>query len=518
MNTTIKNIRVYRYYSCFRAIFLLAAFLFVSSVGTLAVFGQEEAGVDAEKSSKRYDKIIIEYISIDPKVKVSEVGDTPVRGEGDDGVEEVTVTVHLRNLSDKQAYIDVEYGRKYGNKEVGYISPDESIAVERKFKVNEVPWGTRIDVSTYDMAVHELVKEDSAYLHKADAMRVALVVEQKTFNAGEKEFGSFVRKMRASFYELHKQFEEASTDMQNGLIRKPILDRFRIDHVEVYDGATVDIDNGKYPPLFADHGEYDLVIVCDEGGPLAGFWLPQYSIGHNFMSTKDGVTHGLWSAWGEAALWHEMLHFRGVQDYYIYTIPAGAVSHWTDTEISLPELWQSEIMNSPYKEFSISALTAAIVNSKKGVARVGACEDIDNEYGHMWKWVPKSITVKLTDGSTPIQKAMVSWWRSLPVTGLKDVSDSRFNGVAVDRVNNPDGKGISNSAGEFVIDGGYLGQSESEFTKRSLWVLYEVTHPGSGEKRFGIIYGLWLNTVYAAGNTDEATLEVNWSDLQVVKK
>ena len=70
-------------------------------------------------------------------------------------------------------------------------------------------------------------------------------------------------------------------------------------------------DEEARPAPFDDHPELDLVIACDEGGPLAGFWLPQYSIGHNFaFGGGDGGTprRGLWSAWGEQALWHELLH------------------------------------------------------------------------------------------------------------------------------------------------------------------------------------------------------------------
>ena len=158
----------------------------------------------------------------------------------------------------------------------------------------------------------------------ADELTVGLLVEGSTFREGERRFGSFVRRMRKSLEELDALLADVEATTPGSLLpRAPVPTRFRIQVVSLYDR-----DEGKRPPLFDDHPDLDLVIACDEGGPLAGFWLPQYSIGHNFSfgGEEEGTPHrGLWSAWGEQALWHELLHFRGVPDSYVFHLPTAAL-------------------------------------------------------------------------------------------------------------------------------------------------------------------------------------------------
>ncbi|MBL1218871.1 MAG: hypothetical protein D8M59_15435 [Planctomycetes bacterium] len=495
---------------------------------SVAAHAQEATESDTNPRNHRYDRLVIDYLEISPKVEVREVGDRPHAPEA----EEATLTVYLRNLSDKRVYAAIEWGRTIGMEEVGYLSPGETMSVPHTLPTAEIPYGSKIEAAYYDSAVHQLVPTDSVLIHPADAMRVALVVEKKTWEAGNKRFGSFTRRMRDSFESLHDMFENGTAPAVLGLERVPVTDRFRIDHVEVYEQQeTAEPDDPDetgqlpdLPPLFEDHPQYDLVINCNEGGRLGGFWMPHYTIGHTFYFVEEGepvpgstepTQHifDLWSTWGEHALWHEMIHFRGVGDIYIYEIPAGALSAWTDEAVPVPEPWATEVLNYPYRDdIIVGPLAAAVMNSKAGIARVGSCEDTTIEYGHMWKWVPAELKVAVTDagGASALAGATVKWWASRSA-GLED---ARVQGVAADRADSPDGQGSGEAAS---ITGDYLNGGKDNWDDRSLWLLVEVTHPKSGERRFGIVYGLWLNTAYAAGNTESVTWTISWDELKVAK-
>ncbi len=345
-------------------------------------------------------------------------------------------------------------------------------------------------------------------------LSVAILVERETFAETERRFGSFRTRMQASFDALHALFAdvEATTTTNPGsslapLARVAIRDRFEIVSVAVYDRT-----DGKPPPLFANHPDVDLVIACDEGGPLAGFWLPAYSIGHNFLvaagEAKGTPERGLWSDWGEQALWHELLHFRGVPDSYISFIPPAALPGRATKEVALPDRFRLGIMNHPYQPPRISALASVVANAKAGVARVGACEEPDHEHGHMWRWVPERLTLALTKDGVPLAGARVRWWRSQPMTGL---GDPRRQGVPEDAA--PSGEAAADARGVVTLEGDYLGRADPR-PKRSLWLLVEAEH--EGERRFGVILLLSLNELYAAGHAKRATLPLTWEELRPV--
>ncbi len=449
----------------------------------------------------RYDDLIIEYLALEPQVEVRAIGDGPRRPEGG----EVRLTAFLFNLRSSEVYAAIDWGTAAARQEIGYLQPGESKAVTIALAPAAIPYNQPIRALVYNAEVHKLEETDQATLHGEKAMRVALLVERRTWDAGNKRFGSFTRAMRDSLEALHGHFARTEAPAEAGLRREPIIDRFRIERVELFDRPADSAAGFERPALFEDHPRYDVVVACDERGPLAGFWLPQYSIGHNFHSAEQGKD--LWSDWGEQALWHELMHFRGVPDYSIYGVSAGALPGRTGEAIDLPEPFRSDLMNSPYQPPRIGALAAAIANSKAGVSRVGACEDADNPYGHQWKWLPATLVVELTDDAgRPLSGRSVTWSRALPM-GLEN---TRCQGVAADR--RPDGRAVTDAAGRVSISGDYLGAS-AEPSQRSFWLLVEADD-GSGGRRFNVVSGLWLNAAWAAGSRDEAVLNLRWGDMR----
>lgn len=451
----------------------------------------------------RYDDLVIEFLALEPAVEVRDIGDGPRRPDGD----AARLSAFLFNLRSTEVYAAIDWGTAHERQEIGYLQPGESKVATISIPVDAIPYGQPIRALVYNVEVHKLEETDRATLHAEKTMRIALLVERRTWDEGNRRFGSFTRRMRESLDMLHELFEDTAAPDAAGLKREPITDRFRIERVELFDRPADAAADFQRPALFDDHPKYDVVIACDEKGPLGGFWLPQYSIGHNFHwpdPLKD-----LWSDWGEQALWHELMHFRGVPDYYIYRIPEGALPGRCDEAIDVPEPFRADLMNSPYQAPQIGALTAAIANSKAGVARVGACEDTANPFGHQWRWLPRTLAVQINDSAgRPMSGLAMRWYRSAPL-GLED---GRIQGVAADRA--PDGRASTDSAGQVRIAGDYLGAA-SEQPQRSLWLLVEVEDAG-GRKRFGIVSGLWLNSSWAAGAKEEALWTARFDELRPV--
>lgn len=202
-----------------------------------------------------------------------------------------------------------------------------------------------------------------------------------------------------------------------------------------------------------------------------------------------------------------MLHFRGVQDFYLYRVPKEALPGRAVKDVELPPVYREGLMNSPYQKPLISGLAARIANFKHGVSRVGEAEEPGQTFGHMWKWVPARVRVHVDRAGRPLSRATVRWWRSRPA-GL---GDGRVQGVTADRA--PDGTQELNRLGEATVREDYLGKSGATRDERSLWLLVEVE--SEGEKRFAIITGLWLNEMYAAGNEYIATRWLDWESMEL---
>ena len=460
----------------------------------LLMLGPGQEAVGDNPLNRVFDHGVIEYISITPRPHVREIGDKARRPES----AYATITAHLRNCSTRAGVMIVDFGGA-GVVRTGIIEVGKTTKVEIRLSSADIPYGKTMSLSMVNPRTGGMVIVDQAPFHEEQAMRVALVVEEQTILRGNDRFRSFPRRMRKSFEDFHGLL--ASTDSTDPKIqREPIKDRFRIEYVEVFSREK----EGR-PLLFADHDEFDLVVMCEEGGPVGGFWLPAYSIGHNFLNRTNG--DGIWSVAGEQALWHELLHFRGVPDYYIYPIPARAISGWTDDRIRIPSVYADDMLNDPYIEPKLSRLTSLIINAKHGVARVGACEETDHEYGHMWLWVPETLNLQIMDKDRYLAGTRVRWWRSLGA-GL---AEGRIQGVDDER--DADGIGLTDGLGLVTISGDYLGSTRPR-SERSLWVLFDVEH--ARKRRFGIIWGLELNELWALGQRDKTVISVQWNDLTPV--
>lgn len=446
---------------------------------------------DANPRNTRFVGPVIEFLTIEPRTEVHAIGDRPALVPG----KPRTLTVRVRNLSDTPAdlrlrWLDVSV-------ELPALAP--AAAATHTFTIEP-------DRSPFDSIVHLERRRDSnweladtAETFGPEAMRVAVLVDQRSFDAAEARFGSFSRRLRKSLDDLHELFDQTNADDPADL-RPPVADRFRLEHVEFFDSAIK-----AQHPLFVSHPTHDIVIAVNENAGLCCFWLPQYSIGHDFYAKH--LNKGIWSDFGEQALWHELIHFRGVPDFYIYDIPKEALPSRATAHVGLPEIYRRDIMNSPYQPPRISFLTASIMNSKRGVSRVGACEEPDHPFGHQWTWTPRRLSVRLTQHGKPLPDATIRWFRSRPM----DFRDPRMQGVPADAA--PDATLTTSPQGLADIEGDYLGRADPRHT-RSLWLLIEVTH--DAKRRFAVVSGLWLNERFARGDTDHTTLELDFDALTII--
>ena len=247
---------------------------------------EDEGWMEGNARNRRWDRAVIEYVRT-----------------ADDRVH-----LHVRNLGTSDKLLNVTPSL-FSPNPLGFLADWFELSSGESREVELVltePRPSGLDlrgIRSPPPAFGKVWPEDSCPVPPADALSVALLVERRTFEDGNRRFGSFVRRMRKSFEDLHALFDDtAATTPDSILPRQAIRTRFRIQHVEVYDR-----EEGVRPPLFDAHPDVDLVIACDEGGPLAGFWLPQYSIGHNFLFGSDpedgSPRQGLWSGNGEQALW-----------------------------------------------------------------------------------------------------------------------------------------------------------------------------------------------------------------------
>ncbi len=454
-----------------------------------------------QKSGERYHDLIIEYLALQPQVEVNAIGDGPHRPEG----ETATLTAFLFNLRDSDVYAAIDWGGAAEREEIGYIQAGESKAVSLTIPVANIPYDKPIIAEVYNTEIHKLEETDRATLHGEKAMRVALLVEKRTWEAGNKQFGSFTRHLRASLESLHDLFAATTAPAEAGLERAPIADRFRIELVELFDGFADSMDAATQPTIFDSHPKYDVVIACDQNGALTGYWPAPSSIRWNFTA-PDG-DKGLTSKGAEQSLWRSLMLFRGVPDFAMYRIPAGALPGRADKAVELPEPFNGDLMSRATSP-RIGALSAAIANANAGISRLGSCADPASQNGYMWRWLPGSVRVHVDDAkgrAAPGLKVRV--YRSLPLSP----SDGT-QGVAAAR--QPDHSGATDDSGEMVFGGDYLGAT-SEAGQRSLWLLIEVEDQ-AGTRRFGIVSGLWLNAACAAGARDEAVWRAKLDEMQTI--
>jgi len=478
--------------------------LILTIAAALSSMGRPALAQDAA-TGHRYNDLIIEYLALQPQMEVKRIGDGPHRPEG----ETATLTAFLYNLRDSDVYAAIDWGGAAERQEIGYLQAGESKAVSINIPVADIPYDKPIIAEVYNMEEHKLQETDRATLHGETTMRVALLVEKRTWEAGNKQFGSFTRHMRESLESLHDLFAVTTDPAEAGLKRAPIADRFRIELVELYDRPADSMDASSRPAIFDRHPQYDVVITCDQHGPFAGYWPGPPTVGCDFVGTKGEGYTGLASKAAEQALWKSLLQFRGVQDFAMYRIPAGALPGRAKDALDLPEPFNGDLMNGATSPQRIGALSAAIANVNRGISRLGSVTDPASDHGYMWRWVPKSLQVKIVDArGQPMSGIKVNWFRSMSASP-GEVTQS----VAADR--KPDGRAVTDSTGRVSISGDYL-SIKGDAAQRSLWLLVE-TEEKDGTRRFGIVSGLWLNAAYSAGSIDEAVWTARIDKMHVIQ-
>ncbi len=454
---------------------------------------------------------VIEQIGIGPRATVATLGAMPRPPETD----EATITIVVRNAGERP-FERLVIGGFDAMPDGGALPPlaaGERVTVSFTMPTAEIPYNTRIVL--FEPSLSSAVQEpvlDVFDLHGPAAHRLGLVVTEQSWTDGDERFGSMARRFRASLEDLHTLYAGKGVigmPQHGGDPTRPaIADRFRLEHLELFDA-----DAGR-PALFDHHPEFDLVIAVNEGGPLCCFWLADgdherhHSIGHNFLNTNFGAPRGIWSNWGEQALWHEIFHYRGVPDYYIYNIPEGALpgrssSGWKLGQSPSTAYLAREIMNDTYTAPEISWLTATIANSKGGAARVGACENPEHEFGHMWRWVPKDLSVEVTSQAGTIEAVRI--YRAVPGRGR----DARVQRISEDAAP------VYEAAGARVTLDGDAMNAAARRAERSLWVLIEAdraTDAGT-TTRWTILTLLELNEAYARGHTEAWTFAPAWESM-----
>lgn len=444
-----------------------------------------------QKSGDRYNDLIIEYLALEPQIEPGKA----------------RLTAFLFNLRDSDVYAAIDWAGAAERQEIGNLIPGESKAVSITIPQDAIPYDKPIVAQVYNMEIHKLEESDRATLHGEKAMRVALLVERRTWDAGNKKFGSFTRSMRASLESLHEAFADTSAPAEAGLARQPITDRFRIERVELFDRPADSMDTSLRPAIFDTHPNYDVVVLCDENGPFNGYWPEQYAVGYNF--TAPAGENGLSSDAAERVLWKSLLQFRGVQDFSMYRIGAGALPGRCKDAIDLDEPFRDDLMNNPSKSPRIGALAAAIANSKAGIAQLGSCKDPRNEYGHVWRWLPRTVRLQIVDkDDKPVSGLKLKWYRSLPLE-----TGDELQAVTADRP--PIGSTTTDTSGETIIRGDYLGVRSAP-DQRSLWLLVEAEDE-AGTRRFAVLSGLWLNAAHAAGSKEEALWKLRLDQMREIR-
>ncbi len=433
-----------------------------------------------------YEGLVIEWISQDPKVHVERVGDASAPGEG----ESVSYTAHLRNLGAANTEPVM----------VRWFVDGVQKATERIPGIGAGQKASAVFAWAAEDGRHwiqcELLGYEEWLTIATDGMTVKLWVEKKTLVKYEEEFGSFARRFQDSIGALHASWS-AVRDAK--FAPEGIDERLRIDDVAVYERGGKD---AEVPKEFWNHPDFDLEIACDQGGPIAGFYIPGYSIGHNYAG-KPGH-ESLFSDWGENCLWHEIAHFRGVQDFYLFPTKEGDVAKTDAAGNPLPLLtlrpeFADDTMMNPYKATWWSEYTTAVIRMKRGISRVGRCEDPANTFGHMWRHVPAKVAVQvLGEGGKPLRYAEVEIYR--PVRG----EDGRPR-VAADA--EPIASGKVGAEGMFELGEDPFGKRMTE-AERAPWVLVVIKREGVVRARYVTVMD--ANLAYWKDQKERAVFRVVW--------
>ncbi len=461
----------------------------VLALTAVVLCGAAEGGfpdLDVPPRKTPYDGLVIEWVGQEPKVRAVEVGDRsePVEGTS------IRYTAHLRNLAQAASGpIELRWSVDGGAPTLQALEAIDA----GETATAEFAWTA---VKGRHWVRCELAGRDEWLTFATDALTVKVAVEDRTLATYEVAHGSFARRMQDSLAGLHASW---SAVRDAGFAPDGIEERLRIDDVETYERRP----GAEVPAEFWDHPSFHLYVACDQGGPVAGFYIPGYSIGHNYGGHPGHES--LFSDWGENCLWHEIAHFRGVEDFYIFTTENGGVAK-TDAagkpleDLRLAKAHDEDTMNNPYKETSWSDYTAAVVQAKRGVTRVGRCEDPSQPYGHMWRDMPKAIEIEVVgaDGR-PLDAVDVEVFR--PSRAKPEERPT----VSADA--KPIAGGSTDARGRFDLGADPFACSAEE-PSRARWLLVVLRRGGATRARYLTL--LDANLAHWRGERDHAALRVDF--------
>lgn len=341
-----------------------------------------------------------------------------------------------------------------------------------------------------------------------DALTVVLVIERGTREAGDRRFGSLVRRARASLDALNDLFAASV----HPYAPRGVEERFRIDDARVYDRAAGPAS------VVPDPQAFDLAWVLDEGAPADGKspavdGVP--TIGG--VSSADATAAPPWSVAWEHARWRECLRARGIPRLEGHAPGAGALPGRFEKGLPLPAPFAGDLAAESAAGPTIGEWTAVVLNQRRGVFRPAPADDpVDVRFGVLRSWLPGRVDLVIVRGGAggdpprgealPVLGATVRWWRARGGAGLPD----GVAGVAAERV--PDGTGLTDAGGRVALAGDLLGRAASPID-RSPWLLLEVEV--GAERRCSTLSALDLSLAYARGAKYAATVRLVWERLAV---